>query len=152
MPIYLKYGDIKGEVTEPAHRGWIELMSMQWGVGRAIQSPQGATREGSAPSVSEIVVTKRQDSASTRLFNESMVGKGAKVVVEFVKDGTVYLRLVLSNTLISGYSISGGAKSDRPMESLTLNFTKVEWVNMPGTPAETGTPDSVSYDLSQVTP
>jgi type VI secretion system secreted protein Hcp len=135
MPIYLKYGDIKGEVKEPAHRGWIELMSVRWGVGRAINTPEGASREGSAPSVSEIVVTKTQDSASTRLFNESLAGKGQKVVIEFVKDGTVYLRLELTNTLVSGYSISGGAREGRrPMESLSLNFTKIEFKQTPGTP------------------
>ena len=153
MPIYMKYGDIKGEVKDPAHRGWIELMSIQWGVGRSISSPTGSSREASAPSVSEIVVTKRQDSASTRLFNESMVGNGAKVIIEFVKDdGTVYLRLELSNTLISGFSMSGKGGGVRPTESLTLNFTKVEFKNLPGTPGETGTPDSVQYDLSTAKP
>ena len=70
MPVYLKYGDIKGDVTEPAHAGYIELTSAQWGVGRGVSTPTGgsADRGGSAPSVSEIVVTKGSDSASARLI------------------------------------------------------------------------------------
>ncbi|MGE5276873.1 MAG: Hcp family type VI secretion system effector [Acidobacteriota bacterium] len=125
MPIYFKYGDIKGDVKEPAHRGWIELTSMQWGVGRAITTPAGASRERSAPSVSEIVVTKPMDSASTHLFRESLDGKGVDVVIDFVKDGTVYLQVNLSNTLIASYSISGRGRNS--MESLSLNFTKIEF-------------------------
>jgi type VI secretion system secreted protein Hcp len=40
-----------------------------------------------------------------------------------------YLTLTLTNNMISGYSISSGG--DRPMESLTLNFTKIEYKNIP---------------------
>ena len=62
MPIYMKYNDgaVKGDVTAEGHEAWIECNSFQWGVGRGISSPTGASadRESSAPSVSEIVVTK----------------------------------------------------------------------------------------------
>ncbi len=153
MPIFLRYGDIKGDVKEPAHRGWIELTSFQWGVGRSVTSVGSATRESSAPSVSEIVVTKLHDSASTRLFNESVAGQGTKAIIDFVKgDGTVYLRLVLDNTMVSGYSISGGGGATRPSETVTLNFTKVEFQNLPGTPAQDGTPHAVGYDLTLAKP
>ena len=49
---------------------WIELSSFQWGVGRAIGTPRAVrhTREGSEPSISEVVVTKRMDKASPKLF------------------------------------------------------------------------------------
>lgn len=143
MPIYLKYGDIKGDVTEPAHSGWIELMSVQWGVSRGVGSPvsPGGWKEGSGPSVSEISVTKKTDRASNRLMNESLSGKGVTAVVDHVKDSggvaTVYLRLTMSETLISSWQISGsGGKGDQspPTESLTLSFTKIEFEQFPGTP------------------
>ncbi len=35
--------------------------------------------------------------------------------------------------MISSYSVSSGG--DRPMEALTLNFTKMEYKPIPGTPA-----------------
>ena len=49
MPIYIKYGDIKGDVTAEGHKDWIEVNSFQWGVGRGISSPTGggADRESS---------------------------------------------------------------------------------------------------------
>jgi type VI secretion system secreted protein Hcp len=134
MPTFMKYDSVYGDSTDPGHRGWIELTSFQFGVGRSVSSPTGqsADREGSAPSVSEIVVTKKTDVASSRLRNESFRGEPASVIIEFVKEGRVYLRYELSDTMVSGYSFSGGG--DRPTESLTLNFTKVEYKSNPGTP------------------
>ncbi len=41
MAIYMKFGDVKGEVTEDKHKGWIELNSFQFGVGRAVSSGAG---------------------------------------------------------------------------------------------------------------
>src|SRR4029077_18780440 len=87
MPIYMNYNDIPGDATAEGHEKWIEVNSCQWGVGRGISSPTGgsADREASAPSVSEIVVTKPTDVASTKLFDESLEGEGADVTIDFCK-------------------------------------------------------------------
>jgi type VI secretion system secreted protein Hcp len=120
MPVFLKYSDIKGDVTEPAHRSWIELTSVQLPANRS--------------SASEIIVSKMADSASTGLFRESVNGQGVPAVIDFVRDdGTVYLRIEMSGTMIASYSVSG--TGDSSMETLTLNFTKLEFKSTPGTPA-----------------
>ena len=60
------------------------------------------------------------------------------------------MQLVLTNCMISGYSASSGG--DRPTESLSLNFTKVEFKNIGmGAAGETGSPEAVTYDLAQAT-
>ena len=66
MPIYVKYGAVVGNVTEAGHIGWVEMNSFQWGVGRGIGSPVGksANRESSAPSISEVSVSKQMDKSS----------------------------------------------------------------------------------------
>jgi type VI secretion system secreted protein Hcp len=153
MPIYMNYNDIPGDVTAEGHEKWIELNSCQWGVGRGISSPTGgaADRESSAPSVSEIVVTKSTDVASTKVLNEAYQGEGQKVQIDFCKTDKgkleVFLTVTLTNCMVSGYSLSSGG--DRPSESVSLNFTKVEFKNTGmGAAAETGSPDSISYDLA----
>lgn len=155
MPIYMNYDSlaITGDVTAEGHETWIELNSLQWGVGRGISSPTGgsADRESSAPSVSEIVCTKHTDSASVKLLDESLQGEGKTVIIDFVKTDKgkleVYMTYTLTNTMISGYSLSSGG--DRPSESLSLNFTKVEFKNTPMKSAnETGSPETVTYDLA----
>ena len=135
-------------------RSGSKLNSFQWGVGRGISSPTGgsADREASAPSISEIVVTKPTDAASTKLFDESLEGEGQDVQIDFCKTDKgqleVYMTYTLSNTMISGFSTSSGG--DRPSESLSLNFTKVEFKNTGmGSAGETGSPDAVTYDVAQ---
>lgn len=156
MAIYLKYGSITGSVTESQHKNWIELNSFQWGVGRSISSPTGSstTREGSNPSISEVVVTKPQDSASPNLFIDAVAGQmNTEATIEFTATAkgkvATYLKYVLTNTGLSGYSVSSGG--DRPSESLSLNFTKVVWTFTPTAADLTGTPDTVGYDLSLMT-
>jgi type VI secretion system secreted protein Hcp len=131
MAIFLKYGDIKGEVSASTHKDWIEVQSFQWGVGRGISSGVGGAskREASAPSVSEITVTKSFDVSSPLLMKEALGGKA--VVVKFDMTQTdnkgahiAYQKYVLTDCLVSGYSISSGG--DRPSESLSLNFTKID--------------------------
>jgi hypothetical protein len=62
MPIYMNYPGITGNVPSVAGLPgqWIEISSFQWGVGRGISSGSSSSsdREGSVPSVSEVVVTK----------------------------------------------------------------------------------------------
>jgi type VI secretion system secreted protein Hcp len=132
MPIYIKYGDIKGDVTADGHKGsdgWVEVNSFQWGLGRGISSPTGgsADREASAPSVSEITVSKPMDISSYRWMEEGLTGEGVDVTIDFCKTdkGTlqVYATYTLSNGMVSGYSVSSGG--DRPSETISINFTKV---------------------------
>ena len=155
MPIYMNYDSlaIKGDVTEEGHKDWIELSSFQWGVGRGISTPTGgaADRESSAPSVSEITVSKSQDAASNKLLNEALQGEGKTVIIDFAKTDKgkleVYLTYTLTNCMISGYSVSSGG--DRPSESLSLNFTKIEFKATPNKAAgEQASPETVTYDLA----
>jgi type VI secretion system secreted protein Hcp len=132
MPIYMNYDSlaVKGDVTAENYKDWIELGSFQFGIGRGISSPTGgsADRESSAPSVSEITVTKDQDTATGPLVTAALQGEGVKVIIDFVKTSSgkleKYMEYTLTNTLISGWSTSSGG--DRPSESISLNFTKLE--------------------------
>ena len=116
-------------MTEEGHKDWIELNSLQWGVGRGISAPTGGVkdREASAPSVSEVTVNKAQDNATGKLLTEAYQGEGVKVEIDFVKTEKgkleTYLKYELENCMISGYSLSSGG--DRPSESLSLNFTSI---------------------------
>jgi type VI secretion system secreted protein Hcp len=153
MAIYMNYNSIPGDVTESAHVGWIELHSFQWGVGRGISSPTGASadRESSSPSVSEIVVTKNNDISSTKLLNEAYQGTGQSVQIDFTRTSqgqqVVYLTYTLSDCMISGFSTSSGG--DRPSESVSLNFTKVEFKSTNATDTNAaGSPDTITYDMA----
>lgn len=157
MAIYLEYnkGSIKGDVTQNKHTNWIAISSFQWGVGRGISGGVGnqKNREASEASVSEVTITKQLDASSALLCQEDLVTqKGVPVIIDFVRTGPkgddIFLKFTLTNTLISGYSISSGG--DRPSESITFNFTKIEYSNTPmkddGTP---DTPTKITYDIAE---
>ena len=129
MSIYMKVDGIKGKVTAKGHEEWIDVSSMQWGVGRAISSAVGtsADREASKPSISEVSVTKLMDESSPMIFTEACVGKGKLVTIDLCTVGTdqinTYMSYELEECMISGYSVSSGG--DRPSESISLSFTKM---------------------------
>ena len=157
MPIYMKYDGIDGSVTAAGHEKWIELESCQLGVHRNITSPtgRGSNREAAIPSMSEIVVTKYQDCASSNLFRASLWGEGKKVKIDFCKTDKdkfeAFLQLELENTMVSSYSSSGhgGDSNSRPMESLSLNFTKITFNTIAmDKDNKTSKPDRASWDLA----
>jgi type VI secretion system secreted protein Hcp len=152
MPIYMQYGSLKGDVTAEGHVGWIEVNSFQWGVGRGISSPTGGSsdREASAPSVSEVVVIKPTDIATVSILGESLEGEGQDVTVDFCKTDkgalNVYLSFTMNNTMVSGFSMSTGG--DRPQESISLNFTKIQLRDISlGAKNEDGAPATIGYDV-----
>lgn len=130
MAIYMKYGSIDGAVTTEGFSKWIEVNSFQWGTGRAISSAsRGANRESSEPSLSEVVVTKENDVASTKLFQEAVAGElKNKVEVKFTTTTKnkveTFLTYEFENAGVSSYSVSSGG-SDHPIESISINFSKI---------------------------
>jgi type VI secretion system secreted protein Hcp len=118
MPIYMKIEGVKGRVTAQGYDGWIELESAHLGFAG-----------------NEIIMARHQDDVSMQLMRlanrGAAVNDGKKVTIAFCKTknaGCVpYLKVELENALISSYSISGhgGDAGSRPMESMSLNFTKV---------------------------
>jgi type VI secretion system secreted protein Hcp len=126
MPIYMRITQnglpiITGDATARGHEKWIELSSAQMGQVRS--RPNGA----SASTVSEIVITKAMDSASSALFRHSLNGEALTIQIDFVKSGEVestYLTLTLQKALIASYQTSQ-SPGRSTMESLTLNFEKM---------------------------
>ena len=154
MPIYLQYpstsggSNIAGDVTVQAYQGWIALTGVQWGAGLPItvaEVGQGAQRTlGPFVSWSDIALTKNADSASWALQQEMFTGTGQNIEIDYVGTAGDYLKLTLTNCVISGYASSGG---DSPAETLTVNFLayQYQWTgnNPDGTQGNQGV---ASYD------
>jgi type VI secretion system secreted protein Hcp len=153
MAIYIKYEGIDGEATHDTHKKWLDVSSLQWGVGRAISTPSGSTanREASEPSVSEITITKLMDASSPKFFVEAVTGAiGKKVQIDLVTTGSpgnTYATYILTNALVSAYSLS--TSGDRPAEHISVSFTKIEYKFIPyDDKNKAGSPIAVSYDIS----
>ncbi len=151
-PIFMQYEGIEGDVTTRGFVKDIEVLSFQFGVGRDIASPSedGASREASAPNISEITITKALDKASPKLLQEAFDGTTKDVTIFLVNiergKATAYAKYVLSDVLISGYSVH--SNGDRPTESLSLNFSKIEFTSFEKGSNGTTTQVKAAWDLA----
>ncbi len=153
MAIYMKYGKISGAVTTAGFENWIELSSFRWGVARQIgTAARGSfSREHTEPSLNEVTVTKLADISSPKLFLDAVAGKlDANVAIKFTTTtkGKVetFLSYELENTGLSHYALM--SSGDMPLETMSLNFTKISEKFVGMDPGIGGTPETVGYDLA----
>ena len=154
MPIYMKYGDIKGSATQDGHKEWINLESCQLGTHRTgikqAMSGGGGDTTGQVM-FSDIVMSRSVDKSSPLLFKHACMGLHAKeVTIDFTetneKGEALYLQVKLADAIVSTQAISGhgGSGDSHPMESLSLNFAKI-WVSDAPKKSGSGLDAAVKY-------
>lgn len=161
MSFYLQAKNINGSVTTQGHEQWVELKSFDTGVSRNITVRSGhvTDRETGSPKIGDFVITKELDKSSPHFYEASLVGTSlGEVRIDACgasSDANKYLQYTLSDVMVSHYDISGGAEegsSDKPIETLHLNFVKVEMKYVPRNSAnKTLAPISVGYDVEKAT-
>lgn len=149
--MYMQYGTIKGDSLATGHTGWIDLGNYQFDIEKPTSIGSGIQESG-VPKISAITITKTMDSSSTQLMQEAFAGTGQTVKIDLVKSSSVagqpftYGEYVLSNAIVTGYSVSSGA--DVPTESINISFTKITFTYTPqnndGSP---GTSSTASWNL-----
>lgn len=147
MPIFLKVDGITGSAQEANHKQWIPLDSLQFGTSRNVNARTGGgiQREFSAPTITDVTITKPLDVSSGPIFREAVTGSQTKTwTIDITATGQgsqTLLEYVLNEVLVSNYHIS--SVGDQPIESLTLSFTKIQAnFTPPG-----GSPVRVQYDI-----
>ncbi|HVC63719.1 MAG TPA: type VI secretion system tube protein Hcp [Acetobacteraceae bacterium] len=149
MAIYMKLGSIQGSVTTSGYENWIALDSFQWGFSAGYTAKQS----GSEVSVREVVVTMRTEKASPLVVNAGVSRSvlTPSVIIKFTttsKDKVdVFMSYELSNCVITNYAISG-PQEGHPTETLSLSFTKITETFNPRDSKLTGSPTTVTYDVT----
>jgi len=153
---FIKIGDIKGESTDAKHAEWIELKSVQWDVKREIAPPTGgggSGREASAPKISELTITKQLDRSSPAILLNALGGSGEipTVTLELTNTTTakVFYRITLSDVLISSQKQVGTDSEDKPNETITFNFAKIQVDYIYTDPKGVQTTSTVTFDLAK---
>ena len=149
--ILLKIDGIDGNANIKDHEKWIKCATVNWNIGRNIPSKSGETMDRTRDVVhaGEVIVTKKMDSSSARLFEAAGGTEGKKVEIHFLsgagKEATTYAEWTLENTLVSNYDIQ--ATDEDAVETLSLNFTKIEVKSIEKGPDEkVGSPYPVTFD------
>lgn len=134
IDVYLQIDGIKGESTDSAHQGWIEVTSAQLGVSQ----PKSATASTGGGHTAErcehrsLAITKIADLSSPILMQTCSAGKTIpRAKLEFLRaDGqgerVKYYEVELENVLIGSVNQTVH-EGDVLLESIALKFSKVKW-------------------------
>jgi type VI secretion system secreted protein Hcp len=123
---FVKFGDIAGESTDRAHRGWSNALTFSQSISRPAATATGTARRRAAAVFDTLTITREMDKASPKLQEAAARGQVLPTVTLHVTAGArVYYTVELKNALISGYSVQGdGAK--RPTEEIQVSFAEVK--------------------------
>ena len=154
MAIYLKFGNVKGNVTAEGYADQVAVASIHFRVERKVSMEAGnlSNRESSKPSLSQITITKKADNSVAALFKEALTGSaGQEATLTFVRTGSnkvqEFMTYKLMNCIISSYDLSADG-DEEPTEELTLSYSAIE-VSYKEHDAsnKAGNPQRVSYDV-----
>jgi len=152
VDMFLKLDGIDGESTDKLHEKWIQVESFSWGVSNHVTTTSGGGGAGKAvPSDFSFVIP--QSAASPDIFIKCVTGEHIKEgLLSCRKAGrdqsTDFLKYKLTDVLVSSYNTEGAG--DQPMESISLNFVKIDYSYAPqNADGSLGTPNEVSFDFEQ---
>lgn len=130
--IFLKLDDIKGESQVDGFKDQIEIMSFSHNVSMQVNNDVSNTERTSGRArVGEMSLTKFVDLSTPKLNEYCCSGKMIKEAVLTLcrnDDGKMlpFIVYTLTNVIISNLSVSGGS-GGKPVETMSLNFTKIKW-------------------------
>ncbi len=121
-------GPIKGESTDAAHGGEIDVLSWSWGMraGSAMGGAGGAAKT----SLDSLMVSKRVDAASTALMsvmrNNELLKKAVLTVRKSGNNPIEYLLITLENARITSYDVATNPETPYLLdEKLSFSFEKI---------------------------
>ncbi len=124
-----KGGVIKGETSDDAHKGEIEILSWSWGM-HARPSLGGGGATGKA-AVHELKVVKKIDSASTALMgalrSNELIVKAVLTLRKAGKTQLEYLKITIEQGRVTSLTIEAGDKSGGAdlFEHVSFSFNKI---------------------------
>lgn len=147
---FLKLEGVPGEATATGNRDEIVIDSFSMGLSRPSGSAGG-------PQFSDISFTHQLDKASPLLMLRCAQGTHIQTAVLTCRtvgaSSLVFYKITLTDVVVTSVSVSGASGGDRPTESFSLNYARIEWEYIPQLPTGgAGTPVRASWDLARGTP
>lgn len=130
VDIFLKVEGADGESKDSAHSGEIDVVSYNWGMSQSGSRHIGGGGGTGKVMVRDLNVVKRIDKASANLMLFCCNGKhipSAELTVRKAGENPLeYMKVKMTDCLISSVDSGGSGEQDHLMETVTLNFAKVE--------------------------
>jgi type VI secretion system secreted protein Hcp len=134
IDVYLSIDGLKGESSDVAHQGWMECVSVEWGVTqpRSATASTGGGHTAERAEFEELTFLKHADLASPILMQHCCMGKTLpSAKLEFMRadgqgDRVKYFEVELRNVLI-GHVLAVIQPGDILTESVGLKFAQIKW-------------------------
>ncbi len=128
---FLEIKGMPGSSADPKHRGWIELNSFSMSNSRPT-STNSSTRQRGSANFTPVNVTKFIDKSSPKLMEAVANGRVFPTMTIDLVDNrkNVYVKITLSNVMITSYQVSG-SKKERPTEEFSLNYEHIKYSYLP---------------------
>jgi type VI secretion system secreted protein Hcp len=145
---FLKIDGIAGESNDKFHKDEIEISSFSWGVTQTGSIGSGGGGGAGKASFQDLHFTSSISKASPNLMIKCATG-------EHIKEGTLtvrkgggdkgfeFMKVRLTDVLISSYQNGGSSSDGLPTDQFSLNFGKIEFDY---TVEKTGENIHVAYD------
>jgi len=152
---FLKIEGIEGESQDSKHKGEIDLQSWSWGASQTGSFSAGSGGGAGKVSVQDFNFAMNVNKASPKLLQACATGEHIKSAVltcrKAGKEQQEFLKIKFSDVLISSFQTGGSEGSEAlPMESISLNFAKIEYEYREQKADGTlGGPVKSGYDLAQ---
>ena len=129
VDMFMKIGDIQGESKDKKHSKEIDVLSWSWGMSNSGSAHTGGGGGSGKVNVQDLTFTKYVDSASPKLMLACCNGKhydDALLTVRKAGEKPVeYIKIKLTEVLVTSVTTGGSGGEDRLTENVTLNFAKV---------------------------
>ncbi|MET0383304.1 MAG: type VI secretion system tube protein Hcp [Burkholderiaceae bacterium] len=130
MDMFIKIDALKGESVDKVHAGEIDVLAWSWGMSNSGSAHVGGGAGAGKVNVQDLSFTKYVDKSSPDLFLATCNGKHYGVATLIVRKAgekpLEYLKITMTEVLITSISTGGSGGEDRLTENVTLNFASVK--------------------------
>lgn len=128
-------GDVSGESNDSQHGGEIDILAWNWGLSQSGSTHMGKGGGSGKVNVQDLSFTKYVDKSSPTLLKLCCKGTHLKECLLTVRkaggDPVEYLKLKLTDCIVSSITSGGSGGADRVTENISLNFAKFNFEYTP---------------------
>jgi type VI secretion system secreted protein Hcp len=154
MDMFMKIDGIKGESRDKTHKEEVDVLAWSWGLSNSGTGHMGGGHGAGKVNVQDLSFTKYIDFSSTALELFCANGKHLKdatlVIRKAGEKPLEYLKIKMTDVLVSSVSTGGSGGEDRLTENVTLNFAKVnvDYQKQAASGAADGGPATFGWDIA----
>ena len=130
VDMFLDLDGVKGESVDKAHKDKIDILAWQWGLANSGTFHHGSGGGSGKAAFQDISVVKFTDKATADLMlvcaNGKHIAKGVLTCRKAGEKPLEYMKITMTEILVSSLSTGSAVDDERHTETVTLNFAKVK--------------------------